>query len=46
MENKKSRGVLIDYLVTGNLGNEYNVIDYKVADHSTDFKQDHLVIQD
>ncbi|CAM3260196.1 DUF4179 domain-containing protein [Filibacter tadaridae] len=42
MENVEWRGVVIDYLVTDDLGNEYNAIHYKDTGHSTDFKQDHV----
>ena len=42
MEDEEWRGVVIDYAVTDNLGNEYNVIHYKDTGHSTDFKQNHV----
>ena len=42
MEDEEWRGVLIDYLVTDNLGNEYNVIHYKGTGHSSDFNQNHV----
>lgn len=42
MEDEEWRGVVIDYVVTDDLGNEYNVIHYKDTSHSTDFKQNHV----
>ncbi|MFJ7935408.1 DUF4179 domain-containing protein [Sporosarcina sp. NPDC096371] len=42
LEDSEWRGVLIDYIVTDNLGNDYNIIHYENTGHSTDFKQDHV----
>ncbi|MFJ7733073.1 DUF4179 domain-containing protein [Lysinibacillus sp. NPDC097231] len=32
------RGVLIDYIMSDNLGNEYNIVHFRGAGHSTDFE--------
>ncbi|MGB3260932.1 DUF4179 domain-containing protein [Paenisporosarcina sp.] len=37
-EDEEWRGVLIEYLVSDNLGNEYKTIHYNGTGHSTDFK--------
>lgn len=39
MEDNEWRGVAIEYLVTDDLGNEYNAIHYEDIGHSTDFQQ-------
>ena len=40
-EDSEWRGVLIGYVVTDNLGNDYNIIHSKDTGHSTDFEQSH-----
>lgn len=42
MEDEEWRGVLIDYQVTDDLGNEYNVIHYESTGHSSDFSKEYL----
>lgn len=44
MEDEEWRGIQIEYLVTDDLGNEYNIIHYRDVGHSTDFQdfQDYL----
>ncbi|MCR6524730.1 DUF4179 domain-containing protein [Lysinibacillus capsici] len=37
-ENEAWQGVLIDYIVTDDLGNDYNVIHFRGTSHNTDFK--------
>jgi len=37
-ENDAWRGVLIDYIVSDNLGNNYNVIHFRGTSHNTDFE--------
>lgn len=41
-EEIEMRGVLIDYLVSDDLGNEYNYIHSRSTDHSTDFDANHI----
>lgn len=36
-EEEAWRGVLIEYKVSDNLGNEYNIVQYRGTGHSTDF---------
>lgn len=40
-EEEKWRGVLVEYIVTDNLGNEYDAIHFRDTGHSIDFTQDH-----
>lgn len=41
IEDEEWRGAQLTYVVTDNLGNEYNAIHYKDTGHSTDFRKDH-----
>lgn len=41
-EDEEFRFVGIEYTVTDNLGNEYNMLHYSDTGHSTDFKQSHV----
>ncbi|WP_060203756.1 DUF4179 domain-containing protein [Sporosarcina koreensis] len=41
LEDEEWRGALLTYVVTDDLGNEYNAIHYKDTGHSTDFRKEH-----
>ena len=42
MEDEEWRGVLIEYKVTDDLGNEYNMIHYRDTGHSSNFSKEYL----